>query len=149
MTNGLKLMILSAGTLITCMVVTVAMQLASTSRSTASVFGQRLNDLHQVISQSSLSQYDGVIIYGADVVNIIKKELGRYGADDQAPVMITVRTEDESSTSFSYQNRSYFSDIQNFTKERYIHPLHRYQGSAVYNKNNVLIELVFTLNKGI
>lgn len=145
MSNGLKLMLLSVGTLITCIVVTVAIHMAKISQRTGTVYAERLNGFYEDVDRSDLTMYDGVEVYGSDVVNLIKKELGGYEATESAAITITVVTSNSPYTAYSYMNGKYISEIQNFTDPRYIKPLNTFQGLAVYNDNQVLIQVIFTV----
>ena len=145
MSNGLKLMLLSVGTLITCIVVTVAMHMAKVSRKTGTVYAERLNGFYEDINRSDLTMYDGIEVYGSDVVNLIKKELGGYEVTESGKITITVITSNSPYKAYSYTNGRYVSEIQNFTDPRYIKPLNLYQGMVVYNENQVLTQLIFTV----
>lgn len=143
MSNGLKLMLLSVGTLITCIVVTVAIHMAKVSQKTGTIYGDRLNEFYQDVSRSDLTMYDGVEVYGSDVVNFIKKELSGYSATESGAITITVVTSNSPYTVYSYTNGRYLSEIQNFTNERYIKPLNLFRGLVVYNENEVITQIKF------
>lgn len=145
MSNGLKLMLLCAGTLITCIVVTLAIHMARVSRQTGEKYNEHLNSFYEDLDSSSITTYDGVEVYGSDVVNFIKKQLGDYSESESSPLTITVVTSLSPRTEYSYTNRAYVSEIQNFTNVRYINPLHLFCGEVVYNGNDVITQIIFTI----
>ena len=138
-------MMIAAGTLITCIVVTIAIQLAKSSRSTSLAFEKSLSAIDQDLAVSDITMYDGLEVCGSDVVNFIKRELSKYSDRDQGPMKITVVTLQSPYVEYSYYNGNYIEDIQNFTSERYIHPLHKYRGTIIYNENEVIAEIIFTI----
>lgn len=145
MSNGLKLMLLSVGTLITCIVITVAIHMAKITQKTGIAYSDRLNEFYQDVSRSDLLMYDGVEVYGSDVVNFIKKELSAYSATESAAITITVVTSNSPYTVHSYTNDKYLSEIQNFTNIRYIKPLNLFRGLVIYNENEVITQIKFTV----
>lgn len=145
MSNGLKLLMLAAGTVITCIVITIAFRMAKTSQNTSNAYEKNLTRFYDNLSESELTAYDGVCVYGADVVNFIKKQLGKYKASEKSDVTITVVTMKSPEKKYSYQNSNYIEQIQNFTEEHYINPLYQFRGKCIYNENDVITEIVFTV----
>lgn len=97
-------------------------------------------------AEYELSMYDGEVIRGSEVVNLIKKELGDYSYPDEAPIFIKVVTRSsEDTSSFTYVNNEYIDDIRSFScTERYIKPTALFTGKVMRNENRVIIGLEFT-----
>lgn len=145
MSHGLKLLLLASGTIITLIVITLSLGLARQSRQMDQQFANRLNEVYEDLDRSSLTMYDGVEVYGADVVNFMKKQLCAYDSLESSPVRITVITALSPYVSYSYDNGVYMEEIQNFTKARYIKPLNKFRGAVIYNQNDVITEVKFTV----
>lgn len=143
MSNGLKLLLLAAGTLVTCIVVTLAIHMARIGQVTGNKFTQRLNQFNQELDESSILMYDGLEVCGADVVNFMKQQLGEYLSTENAPIKITVVTFNSPHREYTYTNRENLQQIQEFTNVRYIHPLHKFVGKIVYNENKVIVQVIF------
>ena len=145
MSNGLKLMIIAAGTIIQCIVVSIAIQLAKVSRSTSNQYEHYLNSIYNDLSTVDLTMYDGLEVYGSDVINLIKRELGKFDGVKQGPIKVTVSTSITPYVEYTYDNGIYIEDMQNFTSKRYIHPLNKFRGTVIYNANEVIEKIVFVI----
>lgn len=143
MSNGLKLILISAGTLITCMVVTLAIHMARLSQATGNKFTQQLGQYSQDLDESSIMMYDGLEVHGSDVVNFMKQQLGGYAVTESAPIQITVITISSPLKSYTYKNSSNLKSVQEFTNDRYINPLHKFCGEVIYNENKVITQVIF------
>lgn len=136
---------MSAGTLITCIVVTVAVHMARVGKRTGVIMTNQLEEMNRDISDKNIKMYDGLEVYGADVVNCMKHELGNYDASEDSGFEIQVITSNVPYISYTYKNSDYFDEIQDFTNNRYIPPLHRFEGKVVWNGNDVITKLIFTV----
>lgn len=145
MSNGLKLLLIASGTIITLIVVTISLSLAKGSKRISQSYNQGINAVYESIDNSEIVMYDGVEVYGSDVVNFIKKQLSEFETSEIGPLAITVITSNTPLKSNTYYNSTYIEDIQNFTKDNYIKPLNKFKGKVIKNQNGVIIEVVFTI----
>jgi len=145
MSHGLKLLLLASGTIITLMIVTAAIHLARQAKHVEEICEVRLEECYQDLACSDITMYDGLKVYGADVVNFMKRYLGSYRESETAPMKVTVVTSHRPKVVYTYCNKAYLLEIQNFTKSRYIKPLSEFLGAVTYNANGVIMEISFTV----
>ena len=146
MSNATKLLLISASVLITTLVITVAVTMGKSSKRTAQAYSDKQADLYDEIYYSELEQVDGEEMYGADVTNYIKSHLSKYSDTEHSDIKFVVVTAITPTViSYSYDNRQYFKDMQNFTNARYINPMSKFLGSLTYNNNGVITEVKFTI----
>lgn len=140
MDNSLKGLILAAGAVITCMVLSIGFLFARESQAISVTSADKLNRFSSELSESDFTMYDGLEVTGSDVVNFIKKQLGGYSSAETAPVCIYVKT---SKTGNYYANGSVIESIQNFTHVNYISPLGKFTGKIVRDGNKVITGINF------
>lgn len=145
MSHGLKLLLLASGTIITLMIVTISFNLARQAKSIDEKYIEKLAEHNHDLDCSEITMYDGISVYGSDVVNFMKHQLGGYQAGETAPLKITVITKLSPQTLYTYSNKTYLKEVQNFADARYIRPLSKYVGEVVYNENGVITGVIFTV----
>ena len=90
----------------------------------------------QAFEEQDYTKYDGATVYGADVVNLMKKEFSEEPGD----VYVTVENH---GISYTYATPEDVKKVQDPETIYYIGPTTEYVGSIVRNKNDVIVELVF------
>ena len=75
MSNGLKALLIAASTIITCIIVSLGFRLAKEAGTIGNYVVEGLFQYRNVVEERDLMKYDGVMVYGSDVVNLMKKEL--------------------------------------------------------------------------
>lgn len=145
MTNGLKLLLFAAATLITCFVISIGFHFTGKAKLVSNVALNQLSDYHAELTDSDLNMYDGLEVTGSDVIHFIKKHLGDYNSSQKAPIEVTVITVKNPERANTYDNNAKIKNIQNFTEACYIKPTNRFVGAVVKNTNNVITKIVFTI----
>ena len=141
MDSALKGLMLSAGVILTCIVIGVGFFVAREAKATAVASSNQLSSYQKEISESSLTKYDGMEVNGSDVINFTKKNLMKYDSTESAPIYVRIET---SSHSESYVNNSYLKQIRDFEDKRYVNPLQLFLGACVWDENDVIVGIVFT-----
>lgn len=141
MENILKGILIGAGIVLTCIVVSIGFRVSRASITVSSNHSNKLDRLSSDINESDLTMYDGLEVNGSDVVNLIKKLLGDYTSGEKAPVSVQVITSKSDST---YINGVAMENISNFTDNKYISPIAIFDCKVVRNKNKVIVTLKFT-----
>ena len=98
-----------------------------------------MNELNEEIKDSDIKVYDGIDVYGSDVINCIKRLLGDYVSTETAPLYVYVKTSIEN----IYVNSAFLSDIRNFSSPMYIKPTGIFIGEVVKNENKVIEGIKF------
>lgn len=136
MNHGLKALLLAASTIITCIIVGLGFQMA---REAKGIGNQVVGELHRYrisVEEQDLVKYDGVTVYGTDVVNLMKKEL----SEKETGFCITVR---DKIHCYTYKTREEAEKAREEETTRYIPPLAEYTGEVIRNENEVIVEVVF------
>lgn len=137
MSNGLKALLIAASTIITCIIVSLGFRLAKEAGIIGNYVVEGLFQYRNVVEERDLMKYDGAMVYGSDVVNLMKKELPET-ADG---FFITVK---EKKGSRSYGDRSGAERAEDMELAEYIAPVSEYAGKVVRNENGVIVEIIFT-----
>jgi len=140
MDNSLKGLILAAGVMITCLVLSIGFYFARESKALSSNSSSKLNDFSSELTESNLIMYDRLEVTGSDVTNFIKKHLGEYTEAETAPIYVYVETSTKENT---YKNGAFIEDIKNFSNIKYINPLGKFTGDIVRDANDVIIGIKF------
>lgn len=147
MENSLKGLILAAGIIITCIIISLGFYVAREARDTASNGTGQINKLQAEFADTSKTMYDGTEVSGSEVLNVIRK----YSEDAFG---ILVHT-NKQSTYYHYQfnvtsgeleksvNNSY-KNAQDVSNKSYINPNGRFEGSVVKDANGTITGLIFT-----
>lgn len=136
MSHGLKALLLAASTIITCIIVGLGFMMAREAKQIGNHVVEGLHQYRTTIEEQDYTKYDGVTVYGNDVVNLMKKELSRGKHD----VDITVES---GSVRYTYQTPEDVKKVQEAETTHYIVPTAEYVGSIVRNQNDVIVEIIF------
>jgi len=140
-TDVTKIMILAAATLITCILVAIGLTTMRSARNLNETAITKMITLNNDLKDSGIKQFDNIEVYGSEVVNLIRKELGDYGDGENAPIYIYVKTSTKENT---YTNGSQVKNLRNFTHENYIKPTALFLGELDVNSNDVILGVRFT-----
>lgn len=139
MNNGLKALLIAASTIITCIIVGLGFTMAREAKQIGNHVVEELHQYRNGVEERDLMKYDKVVVYGSDVINLMKKEL----SETENGFRVTVC---EGEKKYSYKNSVEADKTQNAESVEYIHPTSQYTGEVVRNKNEVIVEIVFTRN---
>ena len=73
MENSLKGLLLAAGTIITCIVISLGFFIAREARDTAADGAGQISKLNAEFNESDKVMYDGLKVSGSEVINVINK----------------------------------------------------------------------------
>lgn len=140
MSNGLKLLLLAAGTMITCILCVVAFAI---TRSGKAQLGQNTVDSQSLFSFDELKEYDEQVISGSAVTSLMKQY-------ENGGVYFLVKTKECEASQGVYYNLDengavigIYSNEQSTLNEDYINELGSFLCSVVQNENGVVIGLKF------
>lgn len=147
MENSLKGLILAAGTIITCIVISLGFYISREAKSTASTGASEINKLNTEFSESDKVIYDGSSISGSEVVSAIRKMDGQ-----SLGVCVVTKA---ASTYYGYDfnsatgelgkaNSAKYSSSTGVASSNYINPYASFKGQIVRNSNNVITGIIFT-----
>ena len=147
MENSLKGLMLAAGIIITCIIISLGFYIAREARDTASSGTGQINQLQAEFSDTSKTMYDGTEVSGSEVVNVIRK----FSDDTMGVKVVTSKTSVYYGYSFAEndgmlgeKSNASYKNAQDATNQNYINPTGRFAGSVVRDANGVITGLVFT-----
>ena len=77
MENSLKGLMLAAGIIITCIIISLGFYIAREARDTASEGTGQINQLQAEFTDASKTMYDGTEVSGSEVLNVIRIKIKR------------------------------------------------------------------------
>lgn len=152
MDNSLKGLILAAGVVVTCMVIGMGFFITREARNTSNGGSNQLSKYSSRILDMEKEKYDGLIISGKEVVNIIKDSI-----DDNEYLSIEVTNKKGNTTFYNYSHiisgnkhsivDTGTQDIKLIQKtpsnDYYINPTGKFEGAVIRDQNDTIICLQF------
>ncbi len=146
MENSLKGLILAAGTIITCVVISLGFFISREAKNTASGGAKQINKINTEFAESDKAIYDGANVSGSEVISVIRKmedekigvyvetTLGAsfYGYDFDLASGLLVNV---NNNTYTYQDEPTYDD--------YINPYASFRGETVRNSNDVITGIIF------
>ena len=132
MNHGLKALLLAASTIITCIVVRMGFQMAEEAKRLGNYVMEDMSRYRTAIEEQDIMKYDGVTVYGADVVNLMKQEL----TDTKNGFSVVVS---DGRTSYSYEVWEDIGKAQEPGREQFVLPAAEFVGEVKRNQNHNII----------
>lgn len=150
MDNGLKGLLLAAGTIITCIIVSLGFYIAREARDTAASGASSISKLNSEFNENDKTMYEGLSVSGSEVCNVITK----FSSEEICIRVETIASGKAKKYAHYGQKLSKgyelggTSDItieeaQNKTGVNYINPNSTFYGSVQRNSNNVITCITF------
>lgn len=136
MSHGLKALLLAASTIITCIIVGLGFMMAREAKQIGNHVVDELHKYRTAIEEQDYTKYDGVTVYGNDVINLMKAVF----SEKRESLRITVMG---GNVSYSYEKKEDIKMAQEPGTVQYIAPTAEYAGEVIRNENKVIIELIF------
>ncbi|WP_167957383.1 hypothetical protein [Anaerosporobacter faecicola] len=147
MDNSLKGLILAAGTIITCIVISLGFYISREARDTAASGAGQISKLNAEFNESDKVMYDGLNVSGSEVVNVINK----FKNGDIAIMVNTKKSSiyydnvlDDKQTEVIGTSSASVKSAQNTLSTAYINPNAQFLGSIVRDVNYTIIGITFT-----
>lgn len=146
MENSLKGLMLAAGIIITCIIISLGFYIAREASDTASSGTGQINELQAEFADTSKTMYENTEVSGSEVINVIRKF---------SEEMIGIKVQTKKNTSYyiyqfsdsdgSLKNASSldYKSAQNAASANYINPTGRFLGAVVRDANGTITGLSF------
>lgn len=141
MNHGLKALLIAASTIITCIIVGLGFSMAREAKQIGNYVVDELHSYRVSIEEQDYTKYDGVTVYGADVVNLMRYVF----SVKESGVSITVEQNGEWR---SYRTSEDMEQARDAGSMYYVFPSAEYTGDVIRNQNDVIIEILFKRNGG-
>lgn len=146
MENSLKGLILAAGTIITCVVISLAFYISREAKQTAVNGAKEINRLNTEFAESDKIVYDNATVSGSEVMNVIKKmageKVGIYVKTKKAEAYYGYHFDLGSGTLGSESKENYITATES-ASESYINPYADFKGSVVRDSNDTITGIKF------
>ncbi len=146
MENSLKGLMLAAGTIITCLVVSLGFFISREAQDTATNGVNQIGSLNSEFAAGDKTIYDGAVVSGSEVLNVIRK----YADDNIGIYVKTGKSTTYYNSEFDLNNGNYLADNDNTynmaldsAKDTYINPYGNFKGRVVKDGNNVITGIEF------
>lgn len=153
MENSLKGLLLAAGTIITCIVISLGFFIAREARDTAADGAGQISKLNAEFNESDKVMYDGLTVSGSEVINVINKfrnsNLSVMVENNKCATAYYYELKDKTlgtgETEWSLGNKvqSDGYTVQNSNSNSYINPNAQFIGDIIRDVNHVIIGVVF------
>mgnify|MGYP001060428767 FL=1 len=147
MDNSLKGLILAAGTIITCIVISLGFYISREARDTAASGAGQISKLNAEFNESDKVMYDGLSVSGSEVVNVINKfKNGDISILVNTKKLSTyyVNVLDDKQTEIIGSSSSSVKTAQNSQSNTYINPNGQFLGSIIRDVNYTIIGIIFS-----
>lgn len=148
MENSLKGLLLAAGTIITCIVISLGFYIAREARDTASNGAGQITKLNAEFNESDKIIYDGLEVSGSEVVNVINK----FKNEEVGVIVSTKKSTAHYIYALSFSNNiaalgsnisTSTKETQNVTSATYINPNAQFVGEVLRDTNNAIVGIRF------
>lgn len=146
MENSLKGLMLAAGIIITCIIISLGFYIAREASDTANSGTGQINEMRAEFENTSKTMYDNTEVSGSEVLNVIRKF-----SDETLAVRVQTK---KSTTFYNYQinegdgsirdsSNADYKSAQVVTNDSYINPTGRFLGSVIRDANGTITGLSF------
>lgn len=149
MENSLKGLMLAAGTIITCVVISLGFFISRQAKSTAATGTNQIGKLNNEFAESDKMIYDGCDISGTEVISVLKK----FKGSDTNICVETPKIVEFYGNVFDVHSGELYGDSRAdydlFTQndsDYYINPYATFNGKVVRDINNVIVGIFFLQN---
>ena len=151
MSHGLKLLLMAAGAIITCVVVVVGFQLTKSGKSDTSKASEQYTGVMSSYDNVQLTSYEDMEVSGADVVNFIKDNASALVNSQINQIKVTTKLRDSQTYTASTYNNETVQTLKNdvnsnqgiTTAANYINPSGTFQCTITRNSNGMITEITF------
>ena len=149
MESGLKALLLAAGTVITCIVISLAFYITRGSRDTATSAFSNISKINSEFNESDKVMYDGLSVAGSEVINAINK----FKNDEMGIMVVTKKSTNYYGYSLSASDNTYslssksnasINDAKKVTSSSYINQNAQFIGEVLRDSNYTIIGIKFT-----
>lgn len=146
MENSLKGLLLAAGTIITCIIISLGFYIAREAKDTAAAGAGQINALNAEFSENSKTIYDGTEVSGSEVLNAIRKYDGEvFGVkvETKKSTVYYGYNFDETTGELAKESSQDYLNAKKETSETYINPNGRFLGTIIRDCNGTITGLKF------
>ena len=146
MENSLKGLIMAAGTIVTCLIISLGFFIAKEAKDSAANGAGQISKLNAEFIESDKIIYDSTQVSGSEVINVIRK----FKTETVGVTVVTKKTTsnynytiDESAKTIAKASLDEYKTGKEPTEIDYINPTARFEGSVIRDVNGTIIGIKF------
>lgn len=146
MENSLKGLMLAAGIIITCIIISLGFYIAREASDTASSGTGQINELQAEFADTSKTMYENTEVSGSEVINVIRKfrdETIGVKVQTKKNTSYYIYQFNDSDGSLKQASALDYKSAQSATSANYINPTGRFLGAVVRDANGTITGLSF------
>lgn len=146
MENSLKGLMLAAGIIITCIIISLGFYIAREASDTASSGTGQINELQAEFADTSKTMYENTEVSGSEVINVIRKfsdEMIGVKVQTKKNTSYYIYQFDDADGSLGNASALDYKSAQNAASANYINPTGRFLGAVVRDANGTITGLSF------
>jgi len=133
-----RALLLAAGVILTVLMISIMVNQFKSANEMVNISSEMISDRATELKYSELYSMDGMEVYGSDVVNLCKKELGKG-------INITLK---KGINTVTYTDEAAITKLRDYESNEYVKPSTRWKCSVVKNKNGIVTDVIFTRKDG-
>lgn len=146
MSHGLKLLLMAAGAIITCVVVVVGFQLTKSGKSDTNKASEQYTSVMSNYDEVQLTSYEEMEVSGADVVNYIKENAASIVNSQINQIIVTTKASGAQTYAATTYESKTVEDLKNTvnsnqsvsTDVNYINPSGAFYCTITRNSNGMI-----------
>ncbi len=146
MENSLKGLMLAAGTIVTCLIISLGFFIAKEAKDSATSGANQISKLNNEFMENDKIIYDATEVSGSEVINVIRKF-----RNDMLGILVTTKkgttaytyTVDEKTGTLDKAAVTEYQAGKAVTEKDYINPTARFMGNVIRDANGTIIGIKF------
>lgn len=146
MENSLKGLMLAAGTIVTCLIISLGFFIAKEAKDSATSGANQISKLNNEFMENDKVIYDATEVSGSEVINVIRKF-----RNDMLAILVTTKkgttaynyTVDEKAGTLDKAAVTEYQAGKAVTEKDYINPTARFMGNVIRDANGTIIGIKF------
>lgn len=149
MSHGLKLLLIAAGAIITCIVVVVGFQLTKSGKNDTNKASEQFTSVMSEYDELKLTCYQDQTISGSEVIHYIQDNASALAEKQITEIKVTTKSGAQTYTASDFADaaavHTKVSENQSVTTdEKYINPTGKFECSITRNANLMVTNILFT-----
>ncbi len=139
MSDSTKFLLLAATVIVICVLIAAGFMMVKNGQSSVSGGVNQFNEMASDYADVNLAGYDGGVVLGSEVVNLLRK-----AQDEKYDFDITVETKANETVEYSKKDSPTPKIETDTTANNYINPHGQFLGEVVKNDNGIVTSVNFS-----
>lgn len=149
MENSLKGLMLAAGTIVTCLIISLGFFIAKEAKDSATAGANQISKLNNEFLENDKVIYDATEVSGSEVINVIRKF-----RNETIGIVVTTKKQttsyhyavDEVTGKLTKTSNNEYKVGKTITAGDYINPTARFTGKIIRDSNSTIVGIKFVQN---